>query len=196
MAQPLTAIERRIYNYLVDYLKRETHQPSIREIGEQFGIRSTKTVTEHIQALQRKGYIDRVPSRSRALKIHGLNLSAATYTVPLYRSGRDGQTEEVETRFDLDRALACSPDCYLVRADGDGARELGVLCGDLVLVDPSAVPGARDTRVYETGGRLELCAGGDHDTSPSTTSSDGNGSRSVRRLLGVARAVLRVLPRA
>lgn len=194
MAQPLTAIERRIYNYLVDYLKRETHQPSIREIGEQFGIRSTKTVTEHIQALQRKGYIDRVPSRSRALKIRGLNLSATTYTVPLYRSDQDGQRGEVEARFDLDRALACSPDCFLVRADGDGTRELGVLCGDLVLVDPSASPGARDTRVYECGGRLELRADGEDETSPSSH-SDGNGSRSASRLLGVARAVLRVLPR-
>jgi SOS-response transcriptional repressor LexA len=33
MPETLTKIERRILNYLVDYLKENTYQPSIREIG-------------------------------------------------------------------------------------------------------------------------------------------------------------------
>ena len=67
MSEVLTPIERRIYNYLVDYLKRETYQPSIREIGTRFGIRSTKTVTEHLQSLQRKGYLDHTRHRRDVL---------------------------------------------------------------------------------------------------------------------------------
>ena len=51
MPEPLTKIERRILNYLVDYLKENTYQPSIREIGKRFGIKSTKTVSEHLQSL-------------------------------------------------------------------------------------------------------------------------------------------------
>ena len=46
MPEPLTKIERRILNYLVDYLKENTYQPSIREIGKRFGIKSTKTVSD------------------------------------------------------------------------------------------------------------------------------------------------------
>ena len=107
MPKALSPIERRIYNYLVDYLKRETYQPSIREIGSRFGIRSTKTVTEYLQSLQRKGYLDRTPSRSRALKILGLDLSPETYTIPVYQDPAPEGWNEAEVQYDLDRNLAC-----------------------------------------------------------------------------------------
>ena len=51
MPATLTELERKILDYMVQYLRTNTYQPSIREIGEQFGIKSTKTVSEHLQAL-------------------------------------------------------------------------------------------------------------------------------------------------
>jgi len=51
MSASLTDIERKILDYMVQYLRSNTYQPSIREIGERFGIKSTKTVSEHLQAL-------------------------------------------------------------------------------------------------------------------------------------------------
>jgi repressor LexA len=197
MPDTLTAIERRIYNYLVDYLKRETYQPSIREIGVRFGIRSTKTVTEHLQALQRKGYLDRTPSRSRALRILGLNLSPDTYTIPLYRNAqRELSDEEVEARYDLDRSLACSPDCFLVRVSGESMPDLGILEGDLILVEPRAELRTADLAVCECDGRVEVrrpAAVGSGDGSGARSSAaERNGGLSVR-ILGVARAVLRSL---
>jgi SOS-response transcriptional repressor LexA len=47
MSASLTDIERKILDYMVHYLRSNTYQPSIREIGERFGIKSTKTVSEH-----------------------------------------------------------------------------------------------------------------------------------------------------
>ena len=185
MSEVLTGIERRIYNYLVDYLKRETYQPSIREIGTRFGIPSTKTVTEHLQSLQRKGYLDRTPSRSRALRILGLNLSPATYTIPLYRNGTHSSEEEVETRFDLDCSFACSPDCFMVRATGEGMRERGILDGDLVLVEPCAEGRDCDLAVYEQDGEVEL---------RTVKPGELNGNPAPR-FLGIARAVLRTFPK-
>jgi repressor LexA len=197
MSEVLTPIERRIYNYLVDYLKRETFQPSIREIGTRFGIRSTKTVTEHLQSLQRKGYLDRTPSRSRALKILGLNLSPETYTVPLFRNGYydSPDEEEVEARFDLDRAFGCTPDCFLVRVSGAGLGELGILEGDLVLVEPTDQLAGSGVAVFEKGGTVELrraSTAGSSAAGPSNGQPSENGGAEAR-LLGVARAVLRTL---
>ncbi len=74
MPEPLTELERRILDYLVDYLQENTYQPSIREIGRRFNIKSTKTVSEHLQALADKGWIERDPSRSRGVRILGLDL--------------------------------------------------------------------------------------------------------------------------
>jgi repressor LexA len=188
MSEVLTVIERRIYNYLVDYLKRETYQPSIREIGNRFGIRSTKTVTEHLQSLQRKGYLDRTPSRSRALRILGLNLSPDTYTIPLYRNGiHEAVDEEVEARFDLDRSFACSADCFMVRASGD-SQELGVRTGDLLVVEPCEDIQDKDVTVFEQGGAIKLERAG-----KGQGASENGGS--AARFLGVARAVLRTLSR-
>ncbi|MGD2152900.1 MAG: hypothetical protein PVG79_06495, partial [Gemmatimonadales bacterium] len=176
-------------NYLVDYLKRETYQPSIREIGTRFGIRSTKTVTEHLQSLQRKGYLDRTPSRSRALRILGLNLSPETYTIPLYRNGAyETSDEEVEARFDLDRSFACSADCFMVRASRH-SEELGVLGGDLVLVEPCEDGSNSDVAVYERGGSIEL------RRLTAAGSGESENGASAARFLGIARAVLRTLPK-
>ena len=77
MSEPLSKMERRILDYLVDYLKRNTYQPSIREIGRRFGIKSTKTVSEYLQSLADKGFIEREASRSRGVRIVGLELQRA-----------------------------------------------------------------------------------------------------------------------
>jgi len=187
MSEVLTPIERRIYNYLVDYLKRETFQPSVREIGTRFGIRSTKTVTEHLQSLQRKGYLDRTPSRSRALRILGLNLSPDTYTIPLYRNS-EPVDDDVEARFDIDRSLACSADCFLVRANGS-FRDVGVLEGDLILVEPCADAQGSKVAVYDRAGSIEL-----RGSTNGGSQGDPDLGAPPPRFLGAVRAVLRVFP--
>ena len=84
MPEPLSKIEKRILNYLVDYLRQHTYQPSIREIGKRFGIKSTKTVSEPLQALADQGYIERDASRSRGVKILGMNLAPDMVSIPNY----------------------------------------------------------------------------------------------------------------
>jgi repressor LexA len=188
MAEALTGIERRIYNYLVDFLKRETYQPSIREIGARFGIRSTKTVTEHLGSLQRKGYLDRAPSRSRALKIIGLDLSPETYSLPVYTNGARIGEGDPEGRLSLDSSLACSPDCFFVRA-AHGVEDADVCAGDLVLVQPCEDAAERDLAVYEREGAVEL------QRVPAGDSSAGRNGGAAQRFIGVARAVLRTFAR-
>jgi repressor LexA len=72
MPKPLTSLERRILDFIVEYLRRNTYQPSIREIGSRFGIKSTKTVSEYLQSLADKGWIERDSSRSRGVRVIGL----------------------------------------------------------------------------------------------------------------------------
>ena len=141
MPEPLTKIERRILNYLVDYLKQHTYQPSIREIGKRFGIKSTKTVSEHLQALADKGYIERDASRSRGVKILGMNLAPDMVSVPSYGKIAAGQPallrENVREEFEIDRKLAGSADTFFLQVHGDSMKGMGMLDGDLVLVEPA-----------------------------------------------------------
>jgi repressor LexA len=140
MPEPLTKIERRILNYLVDYLKENTYQPSIREIGKRFGIKSTKTVSEHLQSLADKGHIERDASRSRGVRIVGMNLYPAVVSAPLYGKIAAGTPallrDDVRDSFELDRKLVTSADSFMLEVKGDSMKDSGIYSGDLVVVEP------------------------------------------------------------
>lgn len=143
LGQSLTEIERKILDFMVHYLRSNTYQPSIREIGERFGIKSTKTVSEHLQALADKGFLERDPSRSRGVKILGMDLAAQTVSVPCYRelpSERGGTGKDrPEMHLSLDRRLVGSKGTFVVRARGDELGALNVDEGDLLLIEPTHV---------------------------------------------------------
>lgn len=141
MPEALSKIERRILNYLVDYLKDNTYQPSIREIGKRFGIKSTKTVSEHLQSLADKGFIERDASRSRGVKILGMNLAPGVLNVPMYGRIAAGvpalMREDVRDTFELDRKLVGSADAFMLEVKGDSMSGMGILSGDSVIVEPA-----------------------------------------------------------
>jgi repressor LexA len=143
MEQSITEIERKILDFMVHYLRSNTYQPSIREIGERFGIKSTKTVSEHLQALADKGFLERDSSRSRGVKILGVDLSAQTVSVPCYHElpqGRGGlRIEQAEMHLTLDRRLAGSKGSFFVRAKGQELASLDISEGDYLLVEPAEV---------------------------------------------------------
>jgi SOS-response transcriptional repressor LexA len=55
MPDQLSTIERRVYHYLLDFLGEHTYQPSIREIGKRFRIKSTKTVSDILNRSRTRG---------------------------------------------------------------------------------------------------------------------------------------------
>lgn len=141
MTEPLSKIERRVLDYIVDYLKKNTYQPSIREIGKRFGIKSTKTVSEYLQALADKGYIEREASRSRGVKILGLNLERPeVISIPFYGKIAAGQPaltrEHVSVEFGIDPKLIGSPNAFFLEVDGPSMEQVGIFDEDMVLVEP------------------------------------------------------------
>ncbi len=69
MARPLTPRQRQILEHLALSIRRSGVVPSIREIGRAVGLRSPSTVHQHLDALERKGYIKRGGDRMRVLQI-------------------------------------------------------------------------------------------------------------------------------
>jgi repressor LexA len=141
--QTITEIERQILDFMVHYLRTNTYQPSIREIGERFSIKSTKTVSEHLQALADKGFLERDPSRSRGVKILGVDLSAQTVSVPCYHElPKDGgglRTEQAEMHLTMDRRLAGAKGAFFVRAKADQFESADITEGDYLLIEPATV---------------------------------------------------------
>ena len=133
ISSSLTEIERKILDFMFLYLRTNTYQPSIREIGEKFGIKSTKTVSEHLQALADKGFVERDPSRSRGVKIIGMDLNAQTVSVPCFRELPDVDggmsTDGVDMYVSMDRRFAAGKGSFMVHAPGDRLAAAGINSG-------------------------------------------------------------------
>ena len=199
--EPLSEIERKILDFMVQYLRANTYQPSIREIGERFGIKSTKTVSEHLQALADKGFLERDPSRSRGVKILGVDLGADTVSVPCYAElPADGdRPESADMHVSIDRALGGENGSFFLRAGAGDLAVLGVTKGDFVLISPVLVDDVDDGNIvvarvgaesvfhrFSRNGRglhLEaLKPGGD-----TTVVEDAKGLRLIGRVTGLYR---------
>jgi repressor LexA len=140
--EPLTQLERRVYHYLIDFLAENTFQPSIREIARKFRIKSTKTVSDLLHALAKKGYIERDESRSRGVRLIGHAAAGSTQPVPYYgrvAAGEPALIPENRTGFlTMDRRYLPSDDVFLLKAQGDSMTGRCIANGDYVLVQPSA----------------------------------------------------------
>jgi len=62
-------IQRRIYDFIVDYIRDEGMPPTNREIGQAMKIASTGHVDYHLTMLEKKGYIQREAKKSRGIKL-------------------------------------------------------------------------------------------------------------------------------
>jgi repressor LexA len=141
MTETLTSLERRVYHYLIDFLAENTYQPSIREIGRRFRIKSTKTVSDILQSLAQKGYIERDPSRSRGVRILGYNGTGGTQPVSYYGKIAAGEPallpEHREGFITMDRRFVPSDEAFFMRIKGESMIGRGINDGDFVMVNPS-----------------------------------------------------------
>ncbi|MCH2204124.1 MAG: hypothetical protein MK102_19335 [Fuerstiella sp.] len=65
----LTERQQRIYDYIREQILSRGYGPTVREIGNRFGIRSPNGVMCHLKALERKGLIRREAHMSRAIEL-------------------------------------------------------------------------------------------------------------------------------
>src|ERR1700750_3102884 len=66
--QKLTQRQEMVLQYIQSSISQRGYPPTLREIGNFMGIRSTNGVNDHLRALERKGYLAREDMKSRALR--------------------------------------------------------------------------------------------------------------------------------
>jgi len=69
MPTHLTEKQRAIYEFIVERVDRRGIPPTLNEIGAAVGLSSASGVADHLNALQRKGYIRRRPGISRGIEV-------------------------------------------------------------------------------------------------------------------------------
>src|SRR5262249_49392976 len=66
--QELTERQRKVLDFIVQATESNGYPPTLREIGNFMGIRSTNGVNDHLRALERKGFLTREDMKSRTLR--------------------------------------------------------------------------------------------------------------------------------
>lgn len=142
MSETLTPLEGSVYNYLLDFTAENTYQPSIRDIGKKFQIKSTKTVSDLLQSLARKGYIERDPARSRGVRLLGFTGGSKTKPVPYYgriHAGEPALLPEHRAGFiTMDRRFVPADEVFFLKVKGDSMIGRAISDGDFVMVNPAA----------------------------------------------------------
>ena len=124
---------QRILEYVNQFVQENGYAPSVREIGAAVGLRSTASVSYHIQALQDKGLLLSPGAKGRKRSIV-TNIrpgqipvvGVVTAGVPILAV----ENQEGTMAWDGD------PDCFALRVRGDSMINAGILSGDKVVVRP------------------------------------------------------------
>lgn len=133
--------QKEIYDYLKLHSETKGYPPSVREICDAVGLKSTSTVHGHLKRLEKKGLLKRDPTKPRALEIMDqtghrkemLNIpiiGKVTAGVPILA------TENVEDLFPLPiNYIKHDREVFMLRVSGDSMINAGIHNGDLAIIE-------------------------------------------------------------
>ena len=137
----LTKRQKELLDYLAEYIEQNGYAPTLEEIGRNFALGSLATVHKHLQNLERKGHIRRLPNRSRALEVTPRDGTRATVQVPLLgrvAAGNPLEPVEVPESVALPEELLGRGETFALRVQGDSMKDDGILDGDVVVIESRA----------------------------------------------------------
>jgi repressor LexA len=150
----LTDRQRAVLEFIERSVRSRGYPPSVREIGAEVGLTSPSTVHSHLATLQRLGYLQRDPTKPRAIEVRWDPTSGATDVerrpvrhVPLVGDVAAGTdvlaAEHIEETLPVPADFTGDGDLFMVRVRGESMVGVGILPGDYVVarVQPTADDG-------------------------------------------------------
>lgn len=130
-----------VYSYIVSYVKKEGYPPSVREICQGVGIRSTSTVHAHLRRLMDEGKIEYTPGKRRAIMVKDVekrNSRVSTNKIPLVGTVTAGvpilAEENIDHYLPFPSEYFNSAEYFLLKVRGDSMINAHIMEGDLVIV--------------------------------------------------------------
>ena len=124
---------QKILEFVNQFVQENGYAPSVREIGAAVGLRSTASVSYHLQALQDKGLLQAPGAKGRK---RAIVTSVRPGQIPVVGVVTAGlpilavENQEGTICWDGD------PNCFALRVRGDSMIDAAILSGDLVVVRP------------------------------------------------------------
>jgi len=142
MKTELTETQKNILDFLIDRIKGKGIPPTLADVAKHFGYKNRATVQQHLQAIEKKGYIRKNPKLSRSIELTledkffvpkpVLGEVAAGNPLTIYPDAID--TVELPTIAKMPK------DSFLLRVKGDSLKDAYIFSGDIVIVNPNLEP--------------------------------------------------------
>ena len=139
MAKGLTDRQREVFEFICDAMRSENRPPTVREIAQHFGFQSPKAATDHLDALERKGYIRRRNRKARNIEIRE---ELSPQGIPLVGRIAAGSpilaVENLEGSLSPASLFDADERTFALEVEGESMTGAGILPGDYVIVDGDA----------------------------------------------------------
>lgn len=169
-------MQTRILAYIEQEIKTRGYAPSVREIGEAVGLKSTSTVHGHLIRLEKKGLLHRDAMKPRAMGLSFSSLPPAENVtlreIPVIGRVAAGTPifaeENVEETLILPEDIVGHGDVFILRVRGESMIQAGIMNDDYIVVhkQPDANNGeivvaliedeATVKRFYKENGHIRL----------------------------------------
>ncbi|MBQ1336394.1 MAG: transcriptional repressor LexA [Selenomonadaceae bacterium] len=131
--------QQEIFQYIKEFLLEKGYPPSVREIGNAVGLKSSSTVHGYLEKLESSGLIKRDPTKPRAIDILDEKPWGKNTPVPLVGTVTAGvpilAEENIEEIFSFPQGLIGTQDkTFMLKVQGDSMINAGIYDGDFILV--------------------------------------------------------------
>ena len=131
----MTDRQRQVYEFIRDKIQKRGYGPTVREIGEDFGISSPNGVMCHLRALEKKGLIKRSPNKSRAIELtrEAIDEEKGLPLVGTVAAGLTNLAFEQKDRIDFGEFFT-KKSLFVLEVRGDSMIEAQIADGDYVVI--------------------------------------------------------------
>jgi repressor LexA len=141
----LTERQKEVLTFITDYISNHSYPPTMREIGEHFGI-SVKGAYDHVEALRKKSYLRIGDKRSRTIEVikyeKGMKRRApgSIMEIPLLGTVAAGKPILAEENYEgtvsvHQSMLKKNAKYFAFRVRGDSMINAGILEGDIAIIE-------------------------------------------------------------
>ena len=151
----LTKSQQKIYDYLLSR-RDEGIPPTVREIRDATGFKSTSTIQAHLNTLERLGLISKQPGHMRSVSL-GERSHRDGICVPMAASFENGEpVYTYDENVVADSALKHGRELFAFRITDDSMKNAGILTGDIVIAARGTYAENGEITVCFSGGRAEI----------------------------------------
>ena len=136
----ITPRQREIYNYIVSFIQENGYPPTIEEIGQASGIKWPTAIADHLKALEKKNYIERIPGISRGIKLVEKLVEKyirPTTQVPILGTIPAGlpllAEENITGQLPVPQDVLGSAESFALQVQGNSMIDAGIHDGDYVI---------------------------------------------------------------